>query len=277
MRDDVVDIMAFYDSDPGREDARLEEHQLEHDLTWRYLDRYLPTEGSILDIGAATGRYAIPLAKRGYAVTAVDLSPELVELGRSRSAGSGVSVLVDWVVSDARDLSRVEREEFDAVLMLGPLYHLVHESDRRLAIHQARDRMREGAVVFAAFLSRLGVLADLIKRAPSWIHRAEEVRALLEHGRRPDAAPRGGFRGYFAAVEEIKPLLEREGFETLLLAGVEPVIAADDASFNELEGDERELWLELLEEVAENESTLGSSRHLLYAGRKRGGEPEEAT
>lgn len=101
-----------------------------------------------------------------------------------------MSALVDWVVSDARDLSRVERD------------------DRRLAIHQARDRMREGAVIFAAFLSRLGVLADLVKRAPSWIHRAEEVRALLEHGRRPDAAPR--------------------------------------------------------------------SRHLLYAGRKRGAEPEEA-
>lgn len=270
MLDDVDDIGAFYDSDPEREHVRLEEHRLEHDLTWRYLDRYLPAEGAILDVGAATGRYAIPLAKRGYRVTAVDLSSALVERGRRRSAELGLSASVDWVVSDARDLRMVGRREFDATLLLGPLYHLIEESDRRLAIRQARDRMREGAVVFAAFLSRLGVLADLIKRSPAWIHRRDEVRALLDQGSRPPTAPRGGFRGYFARVEEIRPLLEGEGFHTVLVAGVEPVIAADDASFNRLEGDEKALWLQLLEEVAENESTLGSSRHLLYVGRKPG-------
>ena len=40
MRDDVGDIAAFYNSDPQREDDRLREHQLEYELTWRYLDQY---------------------------------------------------------------------------------------------------------------------------------------------------------------------------------------------------------------------------------------------
>ena len=43
MIDDVSDIAAFYSSDPEKEHHRLEEHQLEFDLTWRYLDQYLPS------------------------------------------------------------------------------------------------------------------------------------------------------------------------------------------------------------------------------------------
>ena len=54
MIDDVSDIAALYNSDPEREHCRLEQHQLEYDLTWRYLNRYLPSQGSILEVGAAT-------------------------------------------------------------------------------------------------------------------------------------------------------------------------------------------------------------------------------
>ena len=53
MSDDVSDIATYYNNDPERERSRLERHQLEYDLTWRYLDQYLPSQGSILEIGAS--------------------------------------------------------------------------------------------------------------------------------------------------------------------------------------------------------------------------------
>jgi hypothetical protein len=62
MIDDVSDIASFYGSDPEREHRRLEEHQLEHELTWRYLNQYLPAQGSILEVGAGTGRYTVEFA-----------------------------------------------------------------------------------------------------------------------------------------------------------------------------------------------------------------------
>ena len=40
MIDDVTDIAALYDADPEREHLRLERHQLERDMTWRYLKRW---------------------------------------------------------------------------------------------------------------------------------------------------------------------------------------------------------------------------------------------
>ena len=89
MVDDVHDIAAYYNSAPEREHGRLERHQLEYDLTWHYLNRYLPPAGCVLEVGAATGRYTLPLAKRGYALTAVDLSPvEIEECRKSLAAAS---------------------------------------------------------------------------------------------------------------------------------------------------------------------------------------------
>ena len=48
MIDDIDDIAAHDGEDPQKEDLRLDQHQLEHDLTWRYLNQHLPTQGSLL-------------------------------------------------------------------------------------------------------------------------------------------------------------------------------------------------------------------------------------
>jgi hypothetical protein len=110
-----------------------------------------------------------------------------------------------------------------------------------------------------------------MRRMPEWIERGEVVRSLLDYGRRPDDQLKGGFRGYFARVSEIRPLHEALGLQTIVLAGVEPAISADDESYNRLQAPQRELWLDLLEEVSCDETILGASRHLLYVGRKREG------
>jgi S-adenosylmethionine-dependent methyltransferase len=107
VTDDISDIAAFYDSGVEDEDERLEKHQLEYDLTWRYLTRYLPPAGSILEIGAATGRYTLDLCRRGYAVTAVDLSAALLDRCQRRLAAEQLENRAQLIVSDARDLRDV--------------------------------------------------------------------------------------------------------------------------------------------------------------------------
>jgi S-adenosylmethionine-dependent methyltransferase len=268
MIDDVSDIGSFYDGQTEREHDRLQAHQLEYDMTWRYLRRYLPAQGRVLEVGAATGRYTLELAKRGYQVTAVDLSAGLIDASRQRLTDEGLDKQVHLVVADARDLSSVTERDFDAVLLMGPLYHLIAEDDRKAALCEAYARLRSGGILFSALLSRYAVLSDLIKNNPGWIENQAEVQSVLTNGKRPDDAPRGGFRAYFAQVPEIAPLHESLGFETVMLAGVEPAISADDESYNKLEGKWRELWLDLLYEVSAEPSTLAASRHLLYIGKK---------
>lgn len=269
MSDDIRDIQAFYDSIVEKEHQRLENHQLEYDLTWRYLERYLPAQGSILEIGAATGRYTLELAKRGYQVTAVDLSAELIEASRKRITAEGLAGQITFMVADARDLSQIVGQDFDAVLLMGPLYHLIVEADRQKALKEALDRLRQGGTLFTAFISRFGVMSDLIRNNPGWIDNQAEVQSVLHEGKRPDDAPRGGFRSYLTQVSEIIPLHEAMGLETVTLAGVEPIIAANDESYNQLEGQQRQRWLDLLYAVSTEASIIGLSRHLLYVGKKK--------
>jgi SAM-dependent methyltransferase len=197
------------------------------------------------------------------------MSFALLEECRKGIAEQGLERQVRFLLADARNLDEVTETRFDAALLMGPLYHLIEEADRRAALQEVFDRLRRGGILFSSFISRFGIMGDLIKDLPYWIEHQAAVRSHLERGRRPDDAPRGGFRGYFAQVSEIAPLHEALGFETLALAGVEPGISADDESYNRLEGQQRQLWLDLLYEISVESSTIGASRHLLYVGRKK--------
>ena len=268
MIDDVGDIVSYYNNDPDREHLRLEQHQLEYELTWRYFEHYLPPQGSILEVGAATGRYTLELARRGYSVTAVDMSAVLLDQCAKRIAEEGLSERVHFVLADARDLSQLAPQSFDAVLMMGPLYHLVVKADRQQAIQQAFALLKDNGLLFSSFISRFGIFGDLMGDHPEWIENQAEVRSILEMGKDPGLLPHAGFRGYFARADEVAPLHEELGFETLVVAGVEPAIAAEDESYNRLPGNWRRQWLDLLFEISTEPSILGASRHLLYIGRK---------
>ena len=269
MHDDVSDIASFYNKNTSEEHSRLDRHQLEYDLTWRYLDSYLPARGVILEIGAATGRYTLELARRGYSLTSVDLSKGMVDECRKNLLREGLLAQVSLVQADVRDLSQITEKEFDAVLLMGPLYHLVEESDRITALKEVYDHLKEGGLIFSAFISRFGIMGELLKNTPDWIEDQAEVQSVLEIGRDPQDHPHGGFRGYFAEVEEIAPLHEKQGFETLVLAGVEPGISADDESYNKLEGIQRQLWMDLFFQISTEQTIMAASRHLLYVGRKK--------
>ena len=73
-------------------------------------DRAIP----VLDIGCGTGRHAIELARRGYRVTGIDLSPAQIERARSKAAAAGVEA--DFRIGDARALEF--QGEFGLVLLI---------------------------------------------------------------------------------------------------------------------------------------------------------------
>lgn len=268
MIDNIHDIAEYYDNHPQAEHLRLEEHQLEHDLTWRFLDEYLPPDGSILEIGAATGRYTLGLVEHGFAVTAVDLSAACLEECQKNLTKVGLKEKAQFILADARNLYEVTHRDFDAVLLMGPLYHLVVEEDRKMALREAYARLRVGGMIFSAFISRYGIWGDMLKNVPELIDDQNQVRSVLLRGRNSDKWPSGGFRAYFAEVAEIAPLHEAVGFKTIKVVGVEPGISADDESYNALEGERRNLFLDLFYEISAEPSIIGASRHLLYIGRK---------
>src|SRR5204862_5703302 len=66
-------------------------------------------------------------------------------------------------VGDARGLDEPDAS-FDAVLLLGPLYHLPERDDRLAALREARRVVRPGGQVFAAAISRCASAFDGMAR-----------------------------------------------------------------------------------------------------------------
>jgi len=90
----------------------------------------LPERGAVLDVGCGTGRHSIELAERGYAVTGLDLSPEMLALAK-READTR-NVRVEWVRGDAADFSFPKR--FDgAICICEGAFGLLGAGDDHLA------------------------------------------------------------------------------------------------------------------------------------------------
>ena len=124
------DIVAYYDR--GKEQERLAERdagRLEFIRTQIILRAALPAPpADVLDIGGAAGVHAQWLARDGYQVELIDPMPLHVEQARA-CALSQPDAPFTAELGDARDLPRTDASA-DAVLLLGPLYHL---PERRIA------------------------------------------------------------------------------------------------------------------------------------------------
>ena len=264
-------VEQLYDSDPQREWARETRHRTEFAVTRRALADYLPPPpAAIADLGGGPGRYAIPLTQQGYAVTLVDLSRENLALAQVKAAEAGVE-LAAVIHANVLALPGLPEEKYDAVLLLGPLYHLLEQAERETAVVSCHDLLQPGGLIFAAFVTRYAAFRDMVTGGYlDWIIQyPERAKHLLETGCNP-AGPGSGFpNSYFAHPDEVKPLMETAGFITLNLIGCEGLVAGHEEHVNQLDGELWDQWVDLNYRFGQEPPLYGASDHLLYVGQKK--------
>lgn len=74
----------------------------------------LPPGAHVLDVACGAGRHAIELARRGYQVTGLDLSPALLRVAGQRAERAGTPVA--WIEADMRAVPATA--DYDAALNL---------------------------------------------------------------------------------------------------------------------------------------------------------------
>ncbi len=259
------EITHIYDSDPQREWERMDRHRTEFAVTLRAMDEHLPpAPARILDCGGGPGRYAIELAQRGYDVTLFDLSTGNLEFAKQKAAESGIES-IGYAHGTATDLSRFATHSFDAVLLMGPLYHLLDANERHKAIDEAYRVLKPGGVLFAAFITRYAPLRYSIAHELNWpLELPEHVQTLLRTG---DLSPRGisgvEFVAHFARPAEVEPLICSAGFEMKTVLGVEGLVSQIEANINQLSGEAWDFWVDLNYQIAPDPSIHGAVEHLL--------------
>ena len=256
----------------GKESERLssERGELERLRTQAILSRYLPpAPADIFDVGGAAGIHALPLAKQGYQVHLIDPVELHLEQARSYAAKSGVT-LASITMGDARHLD-IPAGSADAVLLLGPLYHLVEQADRAQALHEAHRILKGGGVLFAAAISRF---ASLIDGLSSGFFRDAEFRKIVaadlgsgQH-RNPVNHPAYFTTAYFHRPEDLAAEVHDAGFGDVQILAVEgPAWSA--ALFEEAWNDpaRRQSLMEFLFMIEREPSILGASAHLMAVAR----------
>ncbi len=175
---------------------------------------------------------------------------------------------VDAVVGDAVDLDAADAS-YDAVLLLGPLYHLVDRADRLRAITEACRVVRPGGIVAAAAVNRFASLVDGIAEGAL---ADDDFRAIVEQDlatgqhRNPTANPNWFTTAFFHHPDELVAELSDGGLDDVVLYAVEgPGGAFLDRNPVDPDWLDRLLWAA---RAVEREPTARAlSFHLLAIGR----------
>lgn len=236
--------------------------RIEFIRTKELLERFLPAApASVLDVGGGPGAYAAWLAERGYRVHLVDPVPLHVEQATERSGFTAA-------LGDARRLDEPD-SSYDAVLLLGPLYHLTERVERVGALAEACRVLRPGGVVAAAAISRFASLLDGLKydRLGDAAFRTIVERDLAEgQHRNPDRRPEWFTTAYFHRPDELEAELGDAGLATEGTFGVE----GPGWLLRNLWDDERqrESVLFAARAVERDPGLIGLSAHLLAVARR---------
>jgi len=153
-----------------------------------------------------------------------DLSPELLEIARARIAEAGIAHQVETIVeADACDLGAWADESFDAVLSLGPFYHLPDAVDRKRATSELVRVLRPGGLAFIAlrpshaFLRRTIAILDERRH----LAQAEWVAQLLDEGVFENDVPGRFTHGYGVRPEEVAPFFAQHGLSLSTLLALD--------------------------------------------------------
>ncbi|GAA1399647.1 hypothetical protein GCM10009613_55540 [Pseudonocardia kongjuensis] len=233
---------------------------LERLRTQLLLRRALPAAPSrILDVGGGAGVHAAWLAELGHSVHLVDAVPEHVE--QARSAGTFTAAL-----GDAVELAEADHS-YDAVLLLGPLYHLRRRSERIQALREAHRVTRAGGVLAAAAISRYASMMDGFYRGfvadPAFV---EIVVRDLETGRHdnPTRHPRYFTSSYFHTCAELRAEIAAAGYRLVDLLPVEGVLAWYPGLDEQMSDPvRRDLVLRCIERTEHDPAVTAASPHLL--------------
>lgn len=256
----MKEIIEFYNN--YDEEGRLlkKNRSPEYIFTMRYIEKYLTPNSKILEIGAGTGRYSITLADKGYDVTSVELVPHNIEIMKKKIKPE---YNIKVYEGNACDLSFIENDKYDIVLLLGPMYHLFNDEDKHKAMSEAIRVAKKGGVIYSAYCNSDTCIYKMFykKRILSYLD-----KNLIDENYHAKSSPNEVFELY--RKPDIDNLMKDYPVTRLHFVGVDMLSYLYSNKLNMLNKREFEEYLKFLSTICEREDLVGFSQHMLDIFRK---------
>jgi 2-polyprenyl-3-methyl-5-hydroxy-6-metoxy-1,4-benzoquinol methylase len=261
-------VETFYDETVEKEWSRLDRHPLEFEITKRYLDKYILNQSKILDIGGGPGRYSFYLKTKGHFVSLLDLSSQNIAYAKSQAKELSIE-LDDYRQANVLELGFIEKESFDVVLCLGPLYHLTNKEDQVKAINECLRVLKQNGIIYISFISKFAQAVSLINKEPEkileWRNYFEQV---METGINKGDIDLDFTDSFFFYPNEIETLMENFPLKKISISGVEGLFAQSEEKLKKLDRRALEEWIDYTFKFSTHPSVLGACQHILYIGNK---------
>lgn len=243
--------------------------QIEFRITMKYIHDYIDirmkemgysdkSELQLLDIGAGTGRYSVPLSDEGYTVTAVELVK--YNLGILKQKGSNVNA----IQGNALNLKKLVDNTFDVTLLFGPMYHLMTREEKVKALSEAKRVTKPDGIILVAYIMNeyavvvYGIQENQIKDSVEKGLLSEEYHTVPDEESLYD----------FVRIEDINSFNEEVGLTR------EKILSPDGPAnyirpfVNRLDEESYELFVQYQLKVCERPDLIGAGAHTVDILRK---------
>ena len=245
------------------EDKRLlsRHGRVEFYVTYTYIQRHLSavlderkcakSDIKIMDIGAGTGAYCIPLADEGYTVSAVEMVKHNLGILKKKTK------LVDARQGNACNMKKYADNTFDVTLLFGPMYHLFSHEDKIKALSEAKRITKPGGVIFVAYvMNEYGVVTYCFKE--------RHIREIMENHRLTEdfhTVSQVENLYDYVRIEDINKLNQQCGLKGKMI--ISPDGAADYMRqyLNKLDEEEFQYFLDYQLSICERQDLIGAGAH----------------
>lgn len=205
----------------------------------------------ILDLGAGTGRYSVPLSEEGYEVTAVELVKH--NLGLLKAKKSNVIAKQ----GNAMNLKRFPENYYDVTLIFGPMYHLFKEEDKLKVLQEASRVTKDNGVILVAYvMNEYSVVTYAFKE--------RHIKECMENGKLSEnfhtlSATEDLYD--YVRIEDINRLVERSGLERIKIISADGPADYIRPFLNQLDEEEFQYFIQYHLATCERQDLIGACAH----------------
>lgn len=241
------ELIEYYNK--HNEDKRLKTKHanIEFITAMKYIHEYIKEGYSILDVGAGTGAYSIPLRDEGYDVTAVELVKQNLKYMEKAN--------INCYQGSAVNLSKFKNNSFDIVLLFGPMYHLLSMDEKIKALEEAKRVskkyifisycMNEFALIYHGFME--GYIKEDIKNIDNNFKILKDNDNLYSYVR----------------LEDINYLKDKCNLKRVKIINQDGPTEYIKKNVNNMDDETYDLFIKYHLSTCERPELLGAGRHIL--------------